>query len=51
MLFVVYVLNVVETQRRSSACVLQRLSGECFVMAVDEAVSGEAIMYTDLSNI
>lgn len=45
-----YILNVVEAQRRSSARVFQRLGGESFVVAVDEAGKGEAITYTDLLN-
>lgn len=35
--FSVYILNMVEAQRRSSPGVLQRLGGESFVVAVDEA--------------
>ena len=37
----VYILNMVEAQRRSSPGVLQRLGGESFIMAVDEAEKGE----------
>lgn len=42
--FCVYVLNMVEAQRRPSARVLQRLGGERFVMAVDEAEKSEAVI-------
>lgn len=51
LLFSVYILNMVEAQRRPSSRVLQRLSGESFVVAVDEAEKVEAITYTDLPNI
>lgn len=43
---VIYILDVVEAQWRSSARVLQRLGGEGFIMAVDEAADSEAVTYT-----
>lgn len=38
----VYVLHVVEAQRRSPARVLQWLSGKSLVMAMDEAKTGKS---------
>lgn len=34
---ITYILYMIKTQRRSSAGVLQRLSGESFIVTVDEA--------------
>lgn len=43
-----YVLNMVEAQRGPPSCVLQRLSGESFIMAVNEAEKVEANILLNL---
>lgn len=47
MLFNAYILYMVEAQRWSSAGVLQRLSGESFIMAVDEAEKKHKTLYVN----
>jgi len=47
----VYILNVVEAERRSSARVLQRLSGESFVVPVDEAKRSQNNKYIRRSSL
>lgn len=42
-----YILNMIEAQRGSPSCVLQRLSGESFIMTVDEAEKFKANISVD----